>query len=70
MFTALKAHFLTEHGVFPMVLVLTDQQYDRLPRSFDDLRDRLTVEKVATPKAAESFVDQLADWAPSSCPPE
>ncbi len=57
MFDALKARFLGEDACFPTALVLTERQYDRLPRSFDDFGDNLVVEKASDDEAARKLVD-------------
>jgi hypothetical protein len=36
MFASFRERFLGEHAVWPMALVLTSAQYERLPRSFDE----------------------------------
>jgi hypothetical protein len=47
LFQQLKRDVLGDAPVLPLTLVVDELQYDRLPRSFDDLRPRLTYVKVA-----------------------
>ena len=59
MFGALKACLLGEGALLPVALVLTERQYDRLPRSFDVFSDNLVVEKVTDPTAARKMIDDF-----------
>lgn len=49
-----------EDGMFPVALVLTDAQYDLLPRSFDRFKDKMQVERVADPAAGANAAVRLA----------
>lgn len=60
MYPAVKACFLGEGSVFPMVLVVTDGQYDDLPRTFDDLAPGLRIERVRDGAAGKARVAELA----------
>lgn len=47
LFQQLKRDLLGDAPILPLVLVVDELQYDRLPRSFDDMKPRLSYVKVA-----------------------
>ncbi len=57
MFDGLKGLFLGPARLTPMTMLVTRQQYDKLPRSFDIAG--ITVETLASAKAARSRLDEL-----------
>lgn len=59
-FAGLRDALFGDDGVFPVALVLTDAQYDLLPRSFDRFKDRMHVERVADSAAGAEAAIRLA----------
>ncbi|MCC6651675.1 MAG: hypothetical protein IT348_11055 [Candidatus Eisenbacteria bacterium] len=58
-FRAVESVVLREHGLFPAVLVLTEEQYRALPRTFDDWKARVRICRV-TPEEADSVLEDEA----------
>lgn len=59
-YAGVREHLFGTDGLFPLALVITEAQYDLLPRSFDDLKDRLRIERVATEDAGRETVERIA----------
>lgn len=59
-FVGVRDALFGDEGLFPVALVLTDAQYDLLPRSFDRFKDRMHVERVADASAGADAVVRLA----------
>ena len=58
-FRAVESVVLREHGLFPAVIVLTEEQYRALPRTFDDWKARVRICRV-TPEEADSVLEDEA----------
>lgn len=59
-FAGMRQALFGDDGVFPVALVLTDAQYDLLPRSFDRFKDRMQIERVADAAAGADAATRLA----------
>ncbi len=62
MFKEIKRVFLADASLLPMAIVLTEDQYERVPRSFDDLGDQLQLVAVSRSDAWNE-VERLAQAA-------
>ncbi len=63
MFRAVEGVLLRPDGLFPAVLVITEEQYRRLPRTFDDWEGRVRIARVDDDKAAGLVRDAAGDEA-------
>jgi hypothetical protein len=60
LFAELKRCLITE-GPYPISLVILEEQYDRLPRSFDDYKDKVRVVRVKDAAEGWECTQELAD---------
>jgi len=60
LFGELKRLLITE-GPYPIDLVILDDQYDRLPRSFDDYKEKVRVVRVKSPAEGWERAQELAE---------
>jgi hypothetical protein len=60
LFQKIKQDFLINNPVLPLALVVDELQYDRLPRSFDELKPRLSYWKVANAEEGHHKAKELA----------
>lgn len=61
MFQGIKTVFLGDDALWPMVLLITEQQYERLPRSYDDLKPKLTTQKFKDVASARAALGALTE---------
>jgi hypothetical protein len=61
LFRSIKADLLGETHMLPMVMIVLEDQYDRLPRSFDDLGKSLEYVKVASAEEGREVVEERID---------
>jgi hypothetical protein len=61
MFQGIKTVFLGDNALWPMMLLITEQQYERLPRSYDDLKPKLTTQKFKDVASARGALGVLAE---------
>lgn len=56
----IREALLGDGGIFPVALVLTEEQFDLLPRSFDRFQEELILERVIDPSAGAAAAIRLA----------
>jgi len=61
MFLAIEQKLVQEHQLRPAVLILSDQQYRRLPRTFDDLGDDFRVERLQGREVSDVLAKVMTD---------